>query len=69
MSLFRDMFWPTLIWHATTPDEEKSILIGMKDHVLNIKENEPTGVKKTNYGVVACQMRVGQNISRNNDIM
>ena len=50
MTLKVDVLWPTLIWQSTLPDEQKSLLLEVKDYILNLKENEPDGVKKTNYG-------------------
>ena len=50
MSLKAEVFWPTLIWNTILPDEQKSLLLGVRDYILNLKETEPDGVKKTNYG-------------------
>jgi len=50
MTLQAHVWWPTFIWQADLPDKEKSVLSEMKDYILKIKEKDPAGVKKTNYG-------------------
>ena len=50
MELKAHVWFPTLIWQADLPDEEKEVLKEMKDYILNIKDRQPDGVKKTNYG-------------------
>ena len=50
MELKAHVWFPTLIWQADLPENEKENLSIMKDHILNIKNENPNGVKKTNYG-------------------
>jgi len=50
MTLKAEVFWPTLIWNTILPDEQKPLLLTVRDYILNLKETEPDGVKKTNYG-------------------
>ena len=50
MALKAEVFWPTLIWNTILPDNQKSLLLDVKDYILSVKKNEPTGVKKTNFG-------------------
>lgn len=50
MELKAHVWFPTLIWQATLPDEEKKLLSDMKDFILDIKEKNPEGVKKSNFG-------------------
>ena len=50
MELKAQVWFPTLIWAASLPDNETKVLSDMKDYILKIKEEEPEGVKKTNYG-------------------
>ena len=50
MELKAHVWFPTLIWQADLPDSQKPVLSEMKDYILNIKNEEPDGVKKTNYG-------------------
>ena len=50
ISLKAHVWFPTLIWQADLPDDELHKLSGIREYVLNIKEKEPDGVKKTNYG-------------------
>ena len=44
------VWFPTLIWQADLPDNEKSELKNIKDFILNLKKEEPAGVKKSSYG-------------------
>jgi len=50
MDIQPHVWFPTLVWQATLPDEEKKILSDMKDFILDIKEKNPEGVKKSNFG-------------------
>ena len=50
MNIKAHVWWPTLIWQATLPENEKVILSEMKNYILSEKEKNPDGVKKTNYG-------------------
>lgn len=50
MELKAHVWFPTLIWQATLPENEKTILSEMKNYILSEKEKNPDGVKKTNYG-------------------
>ena len=36
MELKAHVWFPTLIWQANLPDEEKEVLKEMKDYILNI---------------------------------
>jgi uncharacterized protein (TIGR02466 family) len=49
-SLKAHVWFPTLIWQADLPDNEKSELKNIKDFILNLKKEEPDGVKKSSYG-------------------
>jgi len=49
-SLKAHVWFPTLIWQADLPDNEKSELKNIKDFILNLKKEEPAGVKKSSYG-------------------
>ena len=50
MDIQPHVWFPTLIWQATLPDSEKEMLSDMKDFILDIKEKNPEGVKKSNFG-------------------
>ena len=50
MEIKAHVWFPTLIWQADLPDSQKSVLTTMKEKVLSLKEKNPDGVKKTNYG-------------------
>tara|TARA_Y100001972_G_scaffold16693_1_gene18204 strand:+ start:1899 stop:2480 length:582 start_codon:yes stop_codon:yes gene_type:complete len=50
MGLQAEVFWPTLIWNTTLPDDQKSLLLKVKDYIVDLSKDNPEGVKKTNYG-------------------
>ena len=50
MELKAHVWFPTLIWQMSLPESEKPALSEMKDFILDVKNKEPEGVRKTNYG-------------------
>ena len=50
MELKAHVWFPTLIWQMSLPENEKPILSEMKNNILELKDKNPDGVRKTNYG-------------------